>query len=100
MKMDEAVVVWTPGTNQCRIERLGSEWQRTPGDYWMPVTHLTKRGYGRYEHKGKDTKYLAMFIHFHTCVVRDKVDVKAAHQAFLEIDEYREKISPDIEGAD
>ena len=41
-----------------------------------------------------------MFADFHTIVVRDGVDVQEAHKAFLEIDEYREVISPDIPGAD
>ena len=41
-----------------------------------------------------------MFTDFHTIVVRDGIDAQVAHQAFLEIDEYREIISPDISGAD
>jgi len=36
---------------------------------------------------------------FHALVVRDGIHPEAAHQAFLVIDEYREIISPDIEGA-
>ena len=42
---------------------------------------------------------MMLFIEFHTIVVRDKVPVEAAHRAFLAIDEYRDRISPDIEGA-
>lgn len=37
-----------------------------------------------------------VFIDFNTIVVRDKVDVTKAHAAFLKIDEYRERISPDM----
>ncbi len=40
-----------------------------------------------------------LFIDFHTMVVRDGIDPLAAHQEFLKIDEYRERISPDIPGA-
>ena len=36
---------------------------------------------------------------FHALVVRDGMHPQAVHQAFLVIDEYREVISPDIEGA-
>ena len=41
-----------------------------------------------------------MFILFNALVVRDRIDPKAAHAAFLEIDEYRMAISPDAPGAD
>ncbi len=41
-----------------------------------------------------------LFIHFNTIVVGDQVGVEATHQAFLEIDEYRQLISPDIKGAE
>ena len=42
---------------------------------------------------------MMLFIEFNTIVVRDQIPVKAAHDAFLAIDEYRERISPDIPGA-
>ena len=45
-------------------------------------------------------KVLMMFINFHTLVVRDGIDPQAAHREFLKIDEYRRRISPDIDGAD
>jgi hypothetical protein len=41
-----------------------------------------------------------MFILFNTVTVRDGIDVKKAHKAFLQIDEYRAAISPDIPGAE
>jgi hypothetical protein len=41
-----------------------------------------------------------LFIDFHTMVVRDGIDPKAAHRAHPKIDEYRRRISPDIEGAE
>jgi len=40
-----------------------------------------------------------MLLDFHTMVVRDGIDPQVAHRAFLEIDEYRRVIAPDIEGA-
>ncbi len=33
-------------------------------------------------------------------MVRDGIDVQAAHRAFLAIDEYRFRIAPDTEGAE
>lgn len=41
-----------------------------------------------------------MLVRFHTCVVRDGITPKAAHRAFLKIEEYRRFISADISGAD
>jgi hypothetical protein len=41
-----------------------------------------------------------VFIDFNTIVVRDGVDLRAAHKAFLKIDEYRRSISPDTPGAE
>jgi hypothetical protein len=44
-------------------------------------------------------KVMMMFIDFHTLVVRDGIDPQAAHREFLKIDEYRNRISPDTDGA-
>jgi len=41
-----------------------------------------------------------LFIDFHTMVVRDGIDPHAAHEEFLKIHEYRERISADIPGAE
>lgn len=46
------------------------------------------------------TRVALMFIHFHTLVVKDRIDPQAAHQAFLQIDEYRRRISLEISGAE
>ena len=40
-----------------------------------------------------------MFRTFNTIVVRDKIDVEAAHEQFLKIDEYRWQIPRDMKGA-
>lgn len=45
-------------------------------------------------------KVALMFIAFHTLVVGDGIDPKAAHREFLQIDEFRRRISPDIKGAE
>jgi hypothetical protein len=49
---------------------------------------------------GKGDPLLSLFILFNTVTVRDRVPVEAAHKAFLAIDEYRETISRDTEGAE
>lgn len=51
--------------------------------------------------KAKPTeRLLFMFLDFHTMVVRDGIDPLKAHEAFLKVDEYRVRISPDIKGAE
>jgi hypothetical protein len=81
-----------------RVERHLSGWERTPGDMWMPATSLGVMG--GYKTKGDPIKQLlAMFVLFNTVTVRDGISVMAAHAAFMEIDEYRAAISPDIPAA-
>jgi hypothetical protein len=41
-----------------------------------------------------------VFIHFHTLVVRDGIDPQVAHKAFLAIDEYRQRMSGEIDGSE
>jgi hypothetical protein len=115
MKMKDADVIWIPvfdaptlkeypelaaaNAGHVRVERHLSGWQRTLGDRWMPATALGDMG----EVPTKDDpikQLLAMFILFNTLVVRDRIDPFRAHQAFLEIDEYRRTISPDAPGAE
>jgi hypothetical protein len=98
MKLDEADVIWTPESDQVRVERhLAWKADRSSGDRWMPAYSLGARGRCP---RSKMNDLLGMFILFNTITVRDQVDVRAAHAAFLEIDEYRETISPGTEGAD
>ena len=46
-----------------------------------------------------DQKALMMFIDFQTIVVTSGIDPIKVHEAFLNIAEYRRRISPDIMGA-
>jgi hypothetical protein len=98
MNISEADVIWTRGTDQVRVERHLSGWQRTPGDYWMPAYALGEIGQSFPRNPINDL--LGMFLLFHTITVRDRVDSQKAHKAFLAIDEYRKHISPDTPGAD
>jgi hypothetical protein len=106
MKAIDAIVVWTPQDRQnaalpgsIRIEKRGTHWDRTPGDFWGPATSLGS--FGQIPTKGDKIKQLlAMFILFNTVTVRDGISVEDAHNAFLQIDEYRKTISPDAPGAE
>ena len=83
-------VVWTP-SHGVRVELHGTT--RTEGDRWM-------RAYDTQDPTRETDRLLGMFILFNTLVVRDRIDPKAVHAAFLEIDEYRMSISPESPGAD
>jgi hypothetical protein len=58
------------------------------------------RAYDTQDPNRETDRLLGMFILFNVLVVRDRIDPKAAHAAFLEIDEYRMAISSDAPGAD
>src|SRR5260370_40759982 len=96
MKAIDADVIWTQNTGQVRVEERMSGWARTPGDLWMRAIGLGRHGFAA---KEPTLQLLGLFILFNTIVVRDGVPVNAVHQAFLEIDEYRQTISPDAPGA-
>ncbi|WP_137390847.1 hypothetical protein [Rhodoligotrophos defluvii] len=55
--------------------------------------------YREFHGHSKEMQIALMFIAFHTCVVRDGIDPQDAHRAFLNIEEYRKRISFDIDGA-
>ena len=48
----------------------------------------------------EEARVTRLFIDFQTIVVRDGIEPQRAHRAFLQIDEYRYRISPDTEGAE
>ena len=91
MRLVDTDVVWTP--HGVRVELHGTNWTRTEGDRWT-------RAYDTQDPNRETDRLLGMFILFNALVVRDRIDPKAVHAAFLEIDEYRMAISPDAPGAD
>lgn len=54
--------------------------------------------YSRWNGYTEDQRQKALFIVFHTMVVRDGVDPQVAHEALMSIDEYRIMIADDISG--
>jgi hypothetical protein len=102
MKWLEAMIAWNPEWSE--IERYApgriavGPWPDTTG--WSKPYRYTSGACWLPMHRWSGNVRLAqLFIDFHTCVVRDGIDPQAAHRAFLAIDEYRERVSPDIEGA-
>lgn len=103
MKASEAVIAWSPNpafsdtrgahtAGQVKICPRPPRSAADPYAYWVYA--------GASDENESELADVAMvFIHFHTMVVRDGVDPQVAHEAMLAIDEYRERISPDISGA-
>lgn len=93
MKLLDAGIGWNPGTNQIGV----GPWPDLTG--WSDRYAFTN-GAGAPAQKTADLQLLMLFITFNTIVVRDRVDLDNVHRAFLTIDEYRQRISPDTPGAD
>ena len=101
MRYREAMIAWTPGTEEVRVGPL-----LRPGDAnWTrhPINYLRTGGAAFLEPQEQTdaaVREMMLFIEFHTIVVRDRVPIDAVHREFLKIDEYRRRISPDIPGAE
>jgi hypothetical protein len=106
MHLKDAMFAWTP---------LRDDWLKTPkvraGAVWVgpaPDSRSETSGlvmstgavFSHWRTLSDDERFIAMMLEFHTMVVRDLIDPKAAHQEFLKIDEYRQRISRDIDGAE
>jgi hypothetical protein len=97
MKYCEALIAWTPTTDALgEIDVLPWPDKRGLSDRY----EFTGDACYSEVHQMSQTAQLArLFIDFNTVVVRDRIPVAAAHRAFLKIDEYRDRISPDTDGA-
>jgi hypothetical protein len=107
--IDNWMVAWNPNHSTRALDRLGKlkpdgaieigKWPDKTG--WSSAYDSTDGCCDTQRHKFSiDGKVAQMFIDFHTLVVRDGIDPLVAHREFLKIDEYRKRISPEIEGAD
>jgi hypothetical protein len=110
MKARDAHILWTPADCKRRLLRRGDH---PPGsvkvlrflsDGDRQETQRYKRDAGAsfidWRHRSSEQLKALVLAEFHALVVRDGIHPHAAHQAFLVINEYREVISSDIEGAD
>lgn len=106
LKAQEALIAWTPArepwldwtaSGQIKVGPLLPD--RYAPDWTKPYACTGGACETRIQ-KMRGMKSVAqLFIDFHTIVVRDGLDPKHVHEAFLNIKEYRERISPDIDGA-
>ena len=94
MQLVDAYMAWGLVGTQERIERdldlpLGRR---------MPMWNGVCVNFGAYQSPDLDQQ--RALLTFITIVVRDRLDPQVVHEAFLAIDEYRARISPDTPGAD
>jgi hypothetical protein len=75
------------------IETGASDWTEHPIRYECTGGAFSTR---LRKCEDKTLRDLMLFIEFHKIVVRDKIPIDAAHREFLKIDEYQERISPDV----
>ena len=96
MKYQEALIAWTPHTDKIAVFPWPDKHNRSGGyDFTGGACFSHIR-----ECKNEFQRDMLLFVDFHTAVVRDGIPVESAHKAFLAIDEYRQRIAPDVQGAD
>lgn len=105
MKFLDCMIAWTPAN-----EDWGAEGQAagsvTVGPWpdrsrWSDAYAMTEGACDMALHDlNSDARDLMLFIIFNKLVVRDGLDAMVVHEAFLAIDEYRQRLSPDTPGAD
>lgn len=106
MKANEAMIAWTPNRAPYLDEptrgevRVGAMLGEHEADWTKPYAKTGGACFSE-RHEMNEWQLIAMtFIDFHTLVVRDGISTQDAHEAFLAIDEYRQRMSPDIAGAE
>jgi hypothetical protein len=103
MKACEALIAWTPACETdnptCGQVKVGPVIREHPRDWTEGYSSTGGAAYTRVRNLRGAASVAQIFIDFHSMVVRDGIDPKVAHRAFLEIDEYAECISNDIEGS-
>lgn len=103
MKQLEAIIAWTPARwADLRPETAGQVVVLPLGEAQEAKRFAMRAGASSSALAvlSEEERITRLFIEFQTLVVRDGIDVQAAHRAFLAIDEYRFRIAPDTEGAE
>lgn len=97
MRLAESLIAWNDNSDQIAVGGFVSEgdvdwtrpYRKTGGAAYAEVRDL----------EGIEARHYIM-SEFLGIVIRDRVDLDAAHKAFLAIDEYRQAVPHDVDGAD
>lgn len=97
MKIEDVVIAWNPRSDHVKV----GFWPDNTGwsDDCLMTDSPSWNPWGFPVIRSKVKRIARLFVIFNTMVVRDGVAVDAAHRALLAIDEYRETIPEDQEGA-
>jgi len=95
MRALEAIIAWNPGAGDIKIDSGpdSSGWSSR-------FTYTSGACLATWHTATAEARIAMLFIAFNTAVVRDGLDPQRTHAAFLAIDEYRQCIAPDVQGAD
>lgn len=103
MKANEALIAWTPtffeDSPTVGQVKVGPLLQEGDPDWTRPYQFTGGASLVDRRSLRGDASTKMLFVDFNTLVVRDGISPRAAHEAFLVIDEYATTISPDIAGA-
>lgn len=106
MKASEALIAWTPNfdhnaDNPTRGQvKVGRLLQKHEADWTAPYQMTGGAAYTARRTLDKWQSIAMVFVDFQTLVVGYGIDPQVAHEAFLAIDEYRQRIAPDLPGAE
>src|SRR5437879_4255027 len=104
MKLSETMIAWTPSAFGDRKPYESTKGQVKAGIHpakgWSAGYAFTDGACMSGWREMPEWERIAMlFIMFNVMTVRDGIDPQVAHDALLEVDEYRERIAPDMRGA-
>lgn len=106
MKASEVLIAWEPkhGRGEDRPNageiKSGVLLREHDEDWTKPYLNTGGAAFLEWRTLTGSDLLVKILADFHSIVVGDGVDPKAAHEAFLLIDEYRGIIAPDLPGAD
>lgn len=104
MKAAEALIAWTPSrmvdNPTAGQVKIGPLFQRELHNDWSAPYAKSGGAANVFWREIEGWEAVAfVFIEFNTLVARDGIPPEVAHEAFLNIDEYAERISPEMSGA-
>lgn len=93
MKLADALIAWNPASDQVRVDALALNWRVRWDEGFLMSTGGCCAEVRSLSPDEARARVLSEFVGL---VVRDRVDIAAAHREFLKIEEYRDAIPEDL----
>jgi len=106
MRAAEALIAWTPNKDYEADSptrgqiKVGPLLHHGMADWTLPYRCTGGAAYAHRRSIDGWRQIAMIFIEFNSLVLMHDMDPKVVHEAFLAIDEYRQRISPDLPGAE